>query len=116
MVNTSWVAAPVDREKVARGRAVSPLEAARQAVARAGHAGDRAAGEGCHAARGVERVGVQLNAPDEGVSEMEALEVVTTLPPESSTLTTGWAVKATPLVELPGEVVNDQLGGRPGGQ
>ena len=49
---------------------------------------------------------VQLSAPDEGVSEMEALEEATTLPPESSTLTTGWALKATPLVELPGEVVN----------
>ena len=48
---------------------------------------------------------VQPSAPDEGVSEMEALEEVTTLPPESSTLTTGWALKATPLVELPGEVV-----------
>ena len=30
---------------------------------------------------------------------------MTTLPPESSTLTTGWVAKATPLVELPGEVV-----------
>ena len=49
---------------------------------------------------------VQLNEPDEGVSEMEADEVVTTLPPESSTLTTGWALKATPFVELPGDVVN----------
>jgi hypothetical protein len=37
---------------------------------------------------------------------IEADEVVTTLPPESSTLTTGWALKATPLVELPGDVVN----------
>ena len=36
---------------------------------------------------------------------MEADEV-TTLLPESSTLTTGWALKATPLVELPGDVVN----------
>ena len=35
----------------------------------------------------------------------EADEEVTTLPPESSTWTTGWALKATPLVELPGEVV-----------
>ena len=34
---------------------------------------------------------------------------MTTLPPESSTLTTGWALKATPLVELPGEVVNTSL-------
>ena len=49
---------------------------------------------------------VQLSAPDEGLREMEADEGVTTLPPESSTLTTGWALKATPLVELPGEVVN----------
>ena len=49
---------------------------------------------------------VQLSAPDEGVSEMEADEEVTTLPPESSTWTTGWALKATPLVELPGDVVN----------
>ena len=45
---------------------------------------------------------VQLNAPDEAASEMEALEEVTTLPPESSTLTTGWVARATPLVELPG--------------
>ena len=49
---------------------------------------------------------VQVSAPDEGVSEMEADEEVTTLPPESSTSTTGWALKATPLVELPGDVVN----------
>ena len=27
--------------------------------------------------------------------------VVTTLPPESSTLTTGWVVKVTPLVAVP---------------
>ena len=46
---------------------------------------------------------VQVSVPDEGVSEMEADEEVTTLPPESSTWTTGWALKATPLVELPGE-------------
>ena len=37
---------------------------------------------------------------------MEADEPLTTLPPESSTLTTGWALKATPFVELPGDVVN----------
>ena len=49
---------------------------------------------------------VQLNEPDEGVSEMEADEVVTTLPPESSTWSAGWALKATPFVELPGDVVN----------
>ena len=49
---------------------------------------------------------VQVSAPDEGVSMMEADEPLTTLPPESSTLTTGWALKATPLVELPGDVVN----------
>ena len=49
---------------------------------------------------------VQLNVPDEAVSTMEADEPVTTLPPESSTWTTGWAAKATPLVELPGDVVN----------
>jgi hypothetical protein len=47
---------------------------------------------------------VQLSVPDEGVSVMEADEPVTTLPPESSTLTTGWTLKATPLVELPGDV------------
>ena len=34
---------------------------------------------------------------------------MTTLPPESSTLTTGWVLKATPLVELPGDVVNTSL-------
>ena len=48
---------------------------------------------------------VQLSVPDEGVNVIEADEDVTTLPPESSTLTTGWLVKFTPLVELPGEVV-----------
>ena len=48
---------------------------------------------------------VQASVPDEGVSDIEAAEEVTTLPPESSTLTTGWALKATPLVELPGEVL-----------
>ena len=52
---------------------------------------------------------VQLNVPDEAVSTMEADEPVTTLPPESSTWTTGWAAKATPLVELPGDVVNASL-------
>ena len=49
---------------------------------------------------------LQLSEPDEGLSVMEADEEVTRLPPESSTWTTGWALKATPLVELPGEVVN----------
>ena len=49
---------------------------------------------------------VQASEPDEGMSEMEADEEVTTLPLASSTLTTGWALKATPLVELPGDVVN----------
>ena len=44
---------------------------------------------------------VQLSRPTRG-ERMEALEEVTTLPPESSTLTTGWAPRATPLVELPG--------------
>ena len=48
---------------------------------------------------------VELSVPDEGVSEISA-EEVTTLPLASSTLTTGWALKATPLVELPGDVVN----------
>ena len=59
---------------------------------------------------------VQLSAPDEGLSEMEADEEETTLPPESSTLTTGWALKATPLVELPGDVGEHQLGGRADGE
>ena len=49
---------------------------------------------------------VQLSVPDEGVSETKALEPVTTLPLESSTSTTGWALNATPLVELPGDVAN----------
>ena len=49
---------------------------------------------------------VQASVPDEGVRIIEADEEVTTLPLASSTLTTGWAVKATPLVELPGDVVN----------
>ena len=49
---------------------------------------------------------VQARLPDEGVSEMDADELVTTLPLVSSTLTTGWVLKATPLVELPGDVVN----------
>ena len=55
---------------------------------------------------------VQLSVPDEGVRVMEADEV-TTLLPESSTLTTGWALKATPLVELPGDVVNTSLVAEP---
>ena len=49
---------------------------------------------------------VQFSVPDEELSKMEADDPATTLPPESSTLTTGWALKAAPLVELPGEVVN----------
>ena len=47
----------------------------------------------------------QASAPDEGVSEIMAEEEVTTLPLASSTLTTGWALKATPFVELPGDAV-----------
>ena len=35
-----------------------------------------------------------------------ALEVVTTLPLASSTLTTGWALRGTPLAVVPGVVVN----------
>ena len=57
---------------------------------------------------------VQVSVPDEGVREIEALEEVTTLPLASSTLTTGWAVKATPLVELPGDVVNTSWVAVPG--
>ena len=49
---------------------------------------------------------VQASAPDEGLSDIDADEVVTTLPLASSTLTTGCAPKATPLVEAPGDVVN----------
>ena len=56
---------------------------------------------------------VQVSVPDEGVREIEALEEVTTLPPESSTLTTGWALKATPLVELPGDVVKSSWAAAP---
>src|ERR1700728_837584 len=48
----------------------------------------------------------RVPAPEARPKVIEALGEVTTLPPESSTLTTGWALKATPLVELPGEVVN----------
>jgi hypothetical protein len=44
----------------------------------------------------------------------EADEEVTTLPPESSTWTTGWALKVTPLVELPGDVVNTNWVAEPG--
>ena len=57
---------------------------------------------------------VQASVPDEGVSEMKADEPVTTLPLASSTLTTGWALKATPLVELPGDVVNTSWVAVPG--
>jgi hypothetical protein len=57
---------------------------------------------------------VQANAPDEGLSDMEADEPVTTLPLASSTLTTGWALKARPLVELPGDVVNTSWVAVPG--
>ena len=45
----------------------------------------------------------KVPAPEARPKVIEALGEVTTLPPESSTLTTGWALKATPLVELPGE-------------
>ena len=45
-------------------------------------------------------------APEARDRETEALEPVTTLPPESSTLTTGWALKATPLAVVPGVAVN----------
>ena len=44
------------------------------------------------------------------------LTEVTTLPPESSTLTTGWVARAAPLVVgARGLGGDDQLGGRPGG-
>ena len=45
---------------------------------------------------------------------MGADEEVTTLPLESSTLTTGWALNATPLVELPGDVVKTSWVADPG--
>ena len=57
---------------------------------------------------------VQLSAPDEGARRMGADEEVTTLPLESSTLTTGWALNATPLVELPGDVVKTSWVADPG--
>ena len=37
---------------------------------------------------------------------------VTTLLPESSILTTGWALKATPLVVVPGDVVKTSFAPR----
>ena len=44
------------------------------------------------------------------------LTEVTTLPPESSTLTTGWVARAAPLFAVArGLGGDDQLGGRPGG-
>ena len=46
---------------------------------------------------------VQASVPDDEVSVIEAEEPVTTLPPESSTLTTGWVEKAAPLVADDGE-------------
>ena len=51
---------------------------------------------------------VQFNVPvPEAMDRVtEADEEATTLPLASSTLTTGWAPKARPFVELPGEVVN----------
>ena len=51
-------------------------------------------------------VQASVPVPEARDRETEADEEVTTLPPESSTSTTGWALNATPLVELPGEVVN----------
>ena len=57
---------------------------------------------------------VQASVPDEGVSEINAVEPVTTLPLASSTLTTGWVLKATPLVELPGDVANTSWVAEPG--
>ena len=47
----------------------------------------------------------RVPAPEARPRLIDALGEVTTLPPESSTLITGWALKATPLVELPGDVV-----------
>jgi hypothetical protein len=48
---------------------------------------------------------VQESVPEDEVRVMEAEEPVTTLPPESSTLTTGWVAKAAPLVADGGEAV-----------
>ena len=48
----------------------------------------------------------RVPAPEAMPSVTEALGEVTTLPPESSTLTTGWALKATPLAVLAGVVLN----------
>ena len=46
---------------------------------------------------------------------MPELTEVTTLPPESSTLTTGCGARAAPLSRCAGLGGDDQLGGRPGG-
>ena len=76
-----------------------------------GRTGDLASGECGHAARGcLEVAPVQASvAPVPGWVLMErvtdAVEVVTVLPPLSSTVTTGWVVQATPLLPPPGWVV-----------
>jgi hypothetical protein len=48
---------------------------------------------------------VQPSVPDDEVSVIGADELVTTLPPESSTLTTGWVENAAPFVADDGEAV-----------
>jgi hypothetical protein len=47
------------------------------------------------------------------VKVIDAVLVVTALPPASWTVTTGWAAKATPPVELDGLVVNASLAAEP---
>src|ERR1700722_5975760 len=105
VVNTSWVADPVASAKVFEVSPLSPVAAAlREKLGPAVPAREHPA-KGATPPEALSVLLVQVSAPDEGVRVMEADELVTRLPPESSTWTTGWVLKATPLVELPGDVV-----------
>ena len=113
VVMTSWVAAPVDMVMVveaARGEAVTgegqgvgvPFSAVEGQAREGGHA----AGERCPGAVAA------MEPPPLAIDALAVPELteVTTLPPESSTLTTGWVARAAPLASvLEGWVVMTSL-------
>ena len=104
---------------VRRGRRGEAVTGEGEGVDVAVHAVEGQAGEGGHAEEKVPEVppaAMVPPAPEIVAVAVPELTEVTTLPPESSTLTTGWVPRAAPLfVGGRGLGGDDQLGGRAGG-
>jgi hypothetical protein len=102
VVKTSWL--PPDRTKLALTAEVSPEEVAVKVTEPDPVSLQLANASTPEVADFV--VAVHVKVPDDAVNVIEALLLVTVLPPASTTVTTGCVPKLLPLVLGPGEVVN----------